>query len=108
MNRGAAVFLLALGVACGACMGDPAVISLNSFSPVAQDFDAMGSGSTATLPMGWQLSNGSDFGGGGSSTQFSAGTRGGSAIYSASHGGFFKFWGGVNSSGHECAVGGFF
>jgi len=70
---------------------------------VNQNFDALGSGVTATLPTGWKM--GTDWSTGAITTTQAAGTTGTGAVTSSSTGGFYNWANGVTASSTDRAIG---
>ncbi len=88
------------------------LISKSSFSQISissigtsfsQNFDAMGSSGTATLPSGFKI--GTDWSTGTTSTTLAAGTSGTGILTSSSGGGTYNFANGVTASSTDRALG---
>ncbi|MET4107701.1 hypothetical protein [Hymenobacter sp. UYP22] len=86
-----------------------AQLQLTSSTPVTQTFDGMGSGATAAVPTGFQLSGGTSPAYGASSnttvTTQAGGTTGTGALNSTSTGGAYNFATGATASSTDRALG---
>jgi hypothetical protein len=81
-----------------------AQVSITSVgTAVTQDFNGMGSSSTATLPTGFKM--GTDWSTGAIATTQAAGTSGTGILTGTSAGGFYNFANGVTSSSTDRAIG---
>jgi hypothetical protein len=81
-----------------------AQVSITSVgTAVTQDFNGMGSSSTATLPNGFKM--GTDWSTGVTVTTQAAGTSGTGILSSSSSGGFYNFANGVTASSTDRAIG---
>jgi hypothetical protein len=72
-------------------------------TPVMQDFNSMGTSSTAILPTGFKM--GTDWSTGATVTTQAAGTSGTGIVSSSSAGGFYNFANGITASSTDRAIG---
>jgi hypothetical protein len=95
------VFLLFLIVFSNSTQAQVSITNVGN--AVSQDFNGMGSSSTATLPAGFKM--GTDWSTGATATTQAAGTSGTGILTGTIAGGFYNFANGVTSSSTDRAIG---
>lgn len=105
-SRTVALKLLFIGIVLFNGIKSNAQESITSLgSPVAHDFNSMGSSATATLPAGFRINSARDWTTGTSATTQAYGSTGTGAVTTSSAGGAVNWANGVTASSAERAVG---